>query len=291
MTMLTYNLDIEQGSLWLRTTPNEFALAQPYFCTEAGIFYAHEKFDTRRDFKDSYLLFYTIEGCGVIEQNGITVKLKENEALLMNCRTPQTYYTDPETGKWTHFWAHIDGNGVSALESLLIPEKKITSFETKRSSLEGRFNTLLKDMENTSAATILSESLMIHSMLNDLILRNSISYSPNQSAIMKTADHINAHYNEPFDLYTLLEMANMSKSYYMRLFRQYIGTTPYNYALNLRITKAKELLEITDKTIHEIAMETGFSDDASFSTRFSGIVKISPLKYRKEAITKLQKRR
>lgn len=289
--MLTYNLDIEQGSLWLRTTPNEFALKQPYRCTEAGIFIAHKDFSTKRDFKDSYLLFYTIEGCGIIEQSGITLHLKENEATLMNCRSPQSYYTDPETGKWTHYWAHIDGSGVAALESLLIPEKKITPFETKRTVLESQFNTLLKDLENTSAAAILSESLMIHTILNDLILRNSVSYSRNQSAIMKTADHIAAHYNEPFDLHELLEMANMSKSYYMRLFRQYIGTTPYNYALNLRITKARELLEITDMTIHEIAMETGFSDDAAFSTRFSDIVKISPLRYRKEAITKLQTRR
>lgn len=286
--MLTYNLDIEQGSLWLRTTPNEFALAQPYYCTEAGIFYAHERFDTKRDFKDSYLLFYTIEGCGVIEQNGITVKLKENEALLMNCRSPQSYYTDPETGKWFHYWAHIDGVGVSALESHLIPEKKITAFEMKRDSLEASFNQLLKDLENTSAMTILSESLTIHSVLNDLILNNSVSYSRNQRLIMKSADHIASHYNEPFDLDTLLKISHMSKSYYMRLFRQYTGTTPYNYALSLRITKAKELLEVTDMSVHEIAMETGFSDDAAFSTRFSNIVKTSPLKYRKEAITKKQ---
>ena len=74
--MLTYNLDIEQGSLWLRTTPNEFALKQPYYCTEAGIFLARRDFNTERDFKDSYLLFYTIEGCGIIEQDGSTIRLE-----------------------------------------------------------------------------------------------------------------------------------------------------------------------------------------------------------------------
>ncbi|MBR3348600.1 MAG: helix-turn-helix domain-containing protein [Solobacterium sp.] len=288
--MLTYNLDIEQGSLWLRTTPNEFALKQPYYYTEAGIFLARRDFNTKRDFKDSYLLFYTIEGCGIIEQDGNIIHLRENEALLMNCRSAQSYYTDPSVGRWSHYWAHIDGNGVEALESLMIPDHKITAFETKSSYLQEQFNILLKDLENTSATTILSESLMIHSILNDLIMRNSISYSRNQALIMKTADYLSAHYNEPFDLPALLKMAHMSKSYYMRLFRQYIGTTPYNYALNLRITKARDLLEVSDKTVHEIAMETGFSDDASFSTRFTGIVKTSPLRYRKEAITRLQKR-
>ncbi|MCR5230240.1 MAG: helix-turn-helix domain-containing protein, partial [Solobacterium sp.] len=59
--------------------------------------------------------------------------------------------------------------------------------------------------------------------------------------------------------------------------------------LSLRITKAKEYLELTDMTIHEIAMKTGFSDDPSFSTRFSSMVGISPLKYRQSSITRIQK--
>ena len=81
----------------------------------------------------------------------------------------------------------------------------------------------------------------------------------------------------------------MSKAYYMRMFRKYMGTTPYNYILNLRITKAKEYLEVTDMTIYEIALATNFNDDASFSTRFSTITGISPLNYRKTAITRQQK--
>ena len=50
--MLVYNLDIAEGSLWLRTTPSGFARKQPYYCTEAGIFYAGVNFNTVRDFKD-----------------------------------------------------------------------------------------------------------------------------------------------------------------------------------------------------------------------------------------------
>ena len=38
----------------------------------------------------------------------------------------------------------------------------------------------------------------------------------------------------------------MSKSYFLRLFRRYMGTTPYNYLVNFRITQAKELLVLTD---------------------------------------------
>ena len=37
--MLTYNMDVEERSTWLRATPGAAALAQPFYCTEAGNFY------------------------------------------------------------------------------------------------------------------------------------------------------------------------------------------------------------------------------------------------------------
>lgn len=286
--MLTYTLDIEKGSLWLRTTPSEFALRQPYFCTEAGIFYAGRDFNTVRDHKDSYLLFYTIAGSGIISQNHASIRLTPGQVLLINCRTPQSYGTDPDTGFWTHYWVHLDGSGVRALEDLLIPEGKNTVFTAREDSLQAHFDTLLRNLENTSSETVLRISLAAHQILTDLILQKSSSYPRNQKLIMKTADYIAAHYRSNVSLPELLEIAGMSKAYYMRLFRQYIGTTPYNYLLSLRITKARELLEVTDLSVHEIAMETGFSDDASFSTRFSAMTGISPSRYRKDAITRKQ---
>ena len=63
---------------------------------------------------------------------------------------------------------------------------------------------------------------------------------------------------------------------------------PYKYMLTMRMNKAREYLELTDMTIHEIAIKTGFQDDASFSTRFSSMIGMSPLKYRKESITRKQ---
>ena len=285
--MLVYNLDIAEGSLWLRTTPSGFARKQPYYCTEAGIFYAGVNFNTVRDFKDSYLLFYTIEGCGMVVQNNTAVRLLPGQALFINCRSPQSYSTDPQSGIWTHYWAHVDGAGVKAMEELLIPEHKNTPARLG-TSVQSRFDVLLKDLENTSSEMILSESLLIHQILTDLVLAAAVSVSGNQKLIMESVDYIRQHCTENVDISTLLEIAHMSKAYYMRLFRQYMGTTPYNYLLSLRITRAKEYLEVTDLTVHEIAMRTGFSDDASFSTRFSAMTGISPLKYRQAAITRRQ---
>ena len=66
--MLTYNMDVEPRSQWLRTTPGVLALAQPFYCTEAGRFYGRGQFSTARTDKESYILFYTRRGAGLIEQ-------------------------------------------------------------------------------------------------------------------------------------------------------------------------------------------------------------------------------
>ena len=82
----------------------------------------------------------------------------------------------------------------------------------------------------------------------------------------------------------LLASAHISKSYFLRLFRQYMGTTPYNFLLCYRITKAKELLAQTDLPVGAVAHQVGFGDESNFSTRFTAMVGQSPLRYRKSAL-------
>ena len=55
--MLTYTMDIEKRSTWFRSTPSETGRSLPFFCTEAGTFYARERFVTERSHKDAYLVF------------------------------------------------------------------------------------------------------------------------------------------------------------------------------------------------------------------------------------------
>ena len=81
--MLTYNMDVTPESVWKRTTPGEAELAQPYHCTEAGLFYAQQRFSTARTDKDSYILFYTLCVAGLREQHGHQVILETGQALLL----------------------------------------------------------------------------------------------------------------------------------------------------------------------------------------------------------------
>ena len=287
--MLTYTMDIEPSSLWLRTTPGAAALAQPYFCTEAGLFLGRKAFSTARTHKDSYIIFYTISGQGIVRQEDSEVRVKKGEALLMNCRTSQSYMTDPDVRQWHHYWIHTDGAGVAALADIINPDQKIGAFGLPDSTRD-LFDEILRFLPDETVDSALSISLTVHRILTrmaDASLRpQSEKAGSNKKRIQLTVNYIRSHYNEEIAVSDLSEIANMSRSYYLRLFRQYIGTTPYNYLLGFRITQAKELLELSDTPVTQIAEQTGFSDESSFSTRFSAMTGVSPSVYRKNSITR-----
>ena len=179
--MLTYNMDVTPESVWKRTTPSEAELAQSYYCTEAGVFYAQQHFSTARTDKESYLLFYTLRGAGLIEQDGNHVTLSTGQALLLNCRTPQSYCTAPGQSCWHHYWVHLDGVGVAAMEPLLFPVKKLTPVQITGAKMQELFETILGQMERGNVDSMVQIGLALHGMLA-LCAQSSLAEAETTSA-------------------------------------------------------------------------------------------------------------
>ena len=179
--MLTYNMDVTPESVWKRTTPSEAELAQPYYCTEAGVFYAQQHFSTARTDKESYILFYTLRGAGLIEQGESHVVLSTGQALLLNCRTPQSYCTAPGQSCWHHYWVHLDGAGVAAMEPLLLPGKKLTPVQLTRVKMQEYFEMLLGQMEHSTVDSMVTTGLALHGMLA-LCAQSSLAEAETTSA-------------------------------------------------------------------------------------------------------------
>ena len=284
--MLTYNMDVEERSLWLRATPGAAVLAQPFYCTEAGHFYARSRFATVRTDKESYLLFYTVAGAGLIEQGAQQVELPAGSALLLNCRTPQSYCTAPGQQSWQHTWVHLDGAGVANLAETLLPQNRLTPVRVSAWEMQPLFDTIFAEWDRGTVAAQIETGLTLHRMLALMaarLLAGDASRS-NRALIEQATGYIRVHYAEPLSLDALLAQTPVSKSWFLRLFRQYTGTTPYNFLLSTRITRAKELLVLTDFAVSEIAHQVGFGDESNFSTRFTAMVGQSPQQYRKSAM-------
>ncbi len=281
--MLSYTMDIEERSTWLRTTPSELELAQPFFCTEAGAFYARQRFTTERSHKDSHIVFYTLGGAGEVSQGGRSVTLEKGQALLMDCREPQCYFTSPGRHHWYHLWAHIDGSGVRVLGDILgLPTLRPVSMTL--ATVRPAFDTLLQNLAGSSRAEAVGTGLAVHQLLAAMVMASEDSMPAGEGdAVRMAQDFIERNFSEDLTVERIAGEVALSTSQLIRIFKRQTGTTPHNYLLRYRITRAKELLAETSMPVGQVSREVGFASESNFSYRFSQMAGQSPSAYRASA--------
>lgn len=97
--------------------------------------------------------------------------------------------------------------------------------------------------------------------------------------IEKACDFMEQHFADRIYLDQICRYAGLSKSTLLRAFTKSKGVTPYSYLENIRIGKAKKLLEQGVPPI-EAAMQTGFSDQSHFTNYFNRFIGLAPGLYR-----------
>ncbi|MDO5541642.1 MAG: AraC family transcriptional regulator [Eubacteriales bacterium] len=97
--------------------------------------------------------------------------------------------------------------------------------------------------------------------------------------IEKACNFMEQNIGERIYLDQICRYAGLSKSTLLRAFTKSKGVTPYCYLENVRIGKAKKLLEQGVSPI-EAAMQTGFSDQSHFTNYFNRFIGLSPGLYR-----------
>lgn len=94
--------------------------------------------------------------------------------------------------------------------------------------------------------------------------------------------YINQNYdNCNFSIQETASLHHLNSSYLSQLFKKQMNTTLHDYIADLRIKKAKQLLEVTTMPIDMIAEEVGYYNTSSFIRRFKQISGITPGEYRK----------
>lgn len=98
----------------------------------------------------------------------------------------------------------------------------------------------------------------------------------------KIVTYFEEHYSEKISLDQIAENLYLSPFYISKIFKSEIGDTPIHYLINIRLEKAKSLLE-TDKesSIQEIAAMVGYDDAYHFSKLFKKRYGMAPSQIRK----------
>ncbi len=110
----------------------------------------------------------------------------------------------------------------------------------------------------------------------DTTLKNNTT--KNIKAIL---DYISENYMNSITIEELSESVNLSKHYFMRFFKKYMGTTCIEYINDYRLNIATNLLLTTNAQITEIATSIGITNLSYFNRIFKKKYNMTPKEYRR----------
>jgi len=159
---------------------------------------------------------------------------------------------------------------------MALADEWILCAATERRS-EGVFAWLAEEMERTPVPLVSNQKLYfrlcaVHRL--ELALAwfkgraDVAGGSSGKRASASVKRYIGQHYAEKISLQQIADAVNISKPYLANVFRQETGVTIWNYLIEVRMRKAKELLLTTDRRLSEIAEAVGYTDSAHFAKVF-----------------------
>ncbi|MEM9635028.1 MAG: GlxA family transcriptional regulator [Pseudomonadota bacterium] len=98
--------------------------------------------------------------------------------------------------------------------------------------------------------------------------------------IVRAQHHIHASAAEPQSVKDLAEGAGLTERTFLRRFAKATGSRPTEYLQQVRIAKAREMLEMTNRPVDQIAWQVGYQDPAAFRKVFQRLTNVSPNMYR-----------
>lgn len=114
----------------------------------------------------------------------------------------------------------------------------------------------------------------------ELKKENDVRQAGKPPEIAEMCRYLEEHYSEKLSLEDVTQKVGFSKYYGGRLFKQYMGTTIIDYLIQIRMNRAKELLEQGEYSIKQISYMIGYQDPNYFTWSFKKAMGISPVKYR-----------
>lgn len=285
---LQYGLDLGPETRWNICSATAASKASLLYMQEAGDFYAGAHYFTTREGFGSYLIKITVSGCGALRYGGQRYTVPAGKFYWIDCRKWHDYRTAPDSDGWHVLWVHF--HGVSAkfyYEQFL----KNTGCEPVASlphdsEAYGLMQALLRI--DTSGSKQQEADLLAASLLVQLVTTCVLAplHTARGSALPQHIQdirlYLTEHSREKLTLEHLGATFNMNPYYLQKQFKRYIGQSPTEYLIHLRLTRAKELMRTTQMTISEIAHTVGIENLSYFTHQFKNQEGLTPQDYRRQ---------
>ena len=154
-------------------------------------------------------------------------------------------------------------------------EQLIEIYEAKKSERELNITTQIK-------TKIILLQFILEMWKKGFVIENDTS---GRNIVEKEmVSYIQQNFTGKISLKEFGEQFHLSEKYISRYFKEHFHITLSQYITYLRLENAKQLLQDTDLSVTETAMQSGYQNVSYFIRSFKKTYGISPLKYRNSGI-------
>lgn len=231
--------------------------------------------------RTDYHFLYVQKGWAVVDIGGTPRRITEGNCVVFRPFARQCYSFPDEGGAIT-YWVHFTGTVVNEILVSLRQDDCCIYTLRNKPVFEGLFHQLVGIHRTGSEQNLQEENGILLQMIG--LLADCAKDRPKRRTgdVRTAATYICEHYQQEIDLQAVADSVNLSLSRFTHVFTDTIGVSPYRYLMNLRIARAKELLECSTLRVGEIAETVGFSDPLYFSRIFKKYSGMSPRAYRED---------
>ncbi|TDQ08101.1 AraC family transcriptional regulator [Pedobacter metabolipauper] len=234
---------------------------------------------------DDFYIVYISKGKGQYGSSlNPSVEVTEGSCFFLYPGVWHRYKPDFNSG-WEEYWVGFNGRYAKELmgSGIFTPDTSLMKIGFS-SDVRRLFADLMQAVKHAhigyhqQLAGIAIQLLgVIHNMSRNLMCNDN---DIKQKLISKAKFIIQESTEENLDMETVASQLPMGYSLFRKIFKKFTGLSPNQYYIDIRIERAKQLLETTLLNISEIGFQTGFETVSYFSKVFKDKTGVSPKEYR-----------
>lgn len=230
-----------------------------------------------------YQIIYITAGEGYFEsENGVKSLIKPGTIFLLFPSVLHRYYPDKKTG-WTEYYVGVNGHHIDTMvkQGFLSVDKPIFEIGIHE-KLILLYNEIFQLVEHGMVGYQQSAAGIVWHLLGEVLFleRNKTIDSSTEQLIKSVKIYVTEKITKKIDWYEVSRQHGVSYSKLRKEFKAYVGMSPGQYQLQLKVNQAKLMLSQTIEPIKSIATSLGFQNEYYFNTTFKKKTGVAPGAYR-----------
>lgn len=235
--------------------------------------------------RPNYVFHYIMSGKGIYKVGEQTFHLEKGQGFVIEPEI-MTFYQADQKEPWTYFWVGFTGKRASEyMGDLGINSEQLIFRSEKGEELKKIVLEMLKHNKMTIRNQYFLQSLLyayFATLMEDVKVEGSYGENAESIYIKRAIAFIQNNYHRGINVTDVVNDVCISRSYLHMLFQKNLDISPQEFLTKFRVSRARELLIITELSVEEVAKSCGYQDVLVFSKMFKKVMGMPPSVFRKE---------